>query len=96
MVTEISSKNELVVLDTFEAPPPLSPVDTSTAESVNTDTAESAVSGKVARPDASTVPQLLELVKPEHYHSLQQLAFAYKTTLVHDPDQRVDLGKWVW
>lgn len=112
MVTEINSKNELVVLDNFEAPPPPpSHVSTSTAESAvsgkaeqqpNTlsEDAESAVGGQKrkqwsARPEAASVPPLEELVTPEHYHSLQELALSYKGTLVHDPDQRVELGEWM-
>lgn len=90
VVTEINSKSELVILDTFDAPPPISTLATSA------DTAESAVSRKMARPDAAAVPPLQELVTPERYHSLQELALTYKTTLGHDPDQLVDLGKWVW
>lgn len=87
-MTEINSKNQLVVLDTFEAPPT---ADSSDAESANIKTAESA--GKVVRPDPAIVPPLRELVTPEQHDALHQLALGYKRTLVLDPEQQVELGK---
>ena len=128
MVTEINSKNQLVVLDTFEAPPPLdspppAPAQTD-AESANTKTAES-TGGKLhpdpatapplhpdpatppplhpdpatappLHPDPATAPPLQQLVTPEQYDALHQLALNYKRTLVHDPEDQVELGEWVW
>jgi hypothetical protein len=86
VVTEINSKNEIVVLDIFEVPP-----QTENAESADTNfTAESAG----ACPDAVfSVPPLEELVSPEQYHSLQQLALTYQRTLVCDSEHQVELGE---
>ncbi len=81
------------MLDRFEAPPLPPPTPR---------TAESAVIAKPLKgvascpPDAGSVPELQELVTPDLYQDLQQLALDYKRTLVHDPDQQVELGEWVW
>ena len=88
VVTEVNSKGEFVVLDGYEVPPlpPLS---------------EIPVSGKrrrlfepeSSRPDPSSVPPLQDLVTPQQYHALTQLSQSYKSSLVADPDHRVDLGR---
>ncbi len=88
VVTEINSKEQPVVLDGYDVPPlpPLS---------------EFPVSGKrrrlyepgSSRPDPDSVPPLQDLVTPQQYHALTQLSQSYKSTLVADPDHRVDFGR---
>lgn len=89
MVTEITCSGERVVLGGSDVPP-LPP------------TPEIPISGKKRklfekgssiRPDPEGVPRLQDLITSQQYQALGELAALYKTTLVFDPDHRVDLGE---